>query len=144
MQQLFGAAYGERRCASVPLSRRSASDWEGEGNDRRSWGEVLRARGAEGLTSAAHGEQRCASLPLSRRTASDWEGEGNVRRSWGEALGTSGSSVHRFNSFLLVLTLNNLTPGARHRPLSRAVAALVERGVQSAQVQQPVGAAPCE
>ncbi len=34
----------ERRCGIVPLSRRSASDWEGEGNDRRSWGEVLQAR----------------------------------------------------------------------------------------------------
>ena len=33
----------------MPLARRSDSDWEGEGNDRRSWGEVLLARGAEGF-----------------------------------------------------------------------------------------------
>ena len=65
-------ANSEQRCGIVPLSRRSASDWEGEGNDRRSWGEVLRARGAEGLISTAHGEQRCASVPLSRRSDSDW------------------------------------------------------------------------
>ena len=49
----------KRGCCIVPLSRRSASDREGEGNDHRSWGEVLRARGAEcalvqQLVGAAH------------------------------------------------------------------------------------------
>ncbi len=68
VQQLVGAAHGERRCGIVPLSRRSGSDWEGEGNDRRSWGEVLPARGAEGFVV---GEQyatllHCAPLPKER------------------------------------------------------------------------------
>ncbi len=39
-------ANSKRRCGIVPLSRRSDSNWEGEGNDRRSWGEVPGARGA--------------------------------------------------------------------------------------------------
>ncbi len=41
VQRGLSWANSERRCGIVPLSRRSASDWEGEGNDRRSWSEVL-------------------------------------------------------------------------------------------------------
>ena len=36
--------------------------------------------------------------------------------------------MRRFNSLLALLTVNDLTPGAAHRPLSRALARLVERG----------------
>ena len=78
-------ANSKRGCGIVPLSRRSGSDWEGEGNDRRSWGEVLRARGAE-----------CAVSPAC------WSCSRGV---------TSPRSLS-------------------HRPLSRALATLVERGVQ--------------
>ncbi len=40
--------------------------------------------------------------------------------------------MRTFNSLLALLTWRDLTPGAPHRPLSRALATLVEREVQSA------------
>ena len=90
VQRGLSLAKSKRGCGIVPLSRRSGSDWEGEGNDRRSWGEVLQATGAEGLVGAANGERGWGIVPLSRRSASDWEGEGNDRRSWGEVLQARG------------------------------------------------------
>ena len=50
---LGGAAYSKQPCGIARLSRRSDSDWEGEGNDRRSWDEVLPVRWAGAVDGGA-------------------------------------------------------------------------------------------
>ncbi len=79
----------------------------------------FRARGvAKGLVGATYGELphpgRCRAHPS----------PGHSLRSLSE-----GCRVRRFISLPVLLTVNDLTPGAARPPLSRALALLVERGV---------------
>ena len=91
---------------------------------------ALVERGVRRGLSWANSKRRCGIVPLSRRSASDWEGEGNGRRSWGEVLGARGAECARSTAcWRCSRGVTSPRPLARP-PLSRALAALVERGVQ--------------